>query len=152
MDHIWILSIVALLGIIGKNSTVWIAAMVLLFFSLISYKLESAQAVLRWLDAKGLYVGIIILTIGVLASIALGKIDFGGIRATATSLTGVLSVAVGILVAYIGGRGAHLLSVKPDIITGLLVGTIIGVALFRGVPVGPLIAAGILATFSGLWK
>ena len=32
---------------------------------------------------------------------------------------------------------------------GLLVGTVLGVALFRGVPVGPLIAAGIISLFIG---
>ncbi|WP_356918858.1 DUF441 family protein [Chryseobacterium gambrini] len=30
-------------------------------------------------------------------------------------------------------------------ITGLLIGTIAGVAFFKGVPVGPLIAAGMLS-------
>jgi uncharacterized membrane protein (DUF441 family) len=85
MDHIWILSAIALLGILGKNSTVWIAAMALLFLSLVSYKVEGANNVLRWLDAKGLYVGIIILTIGVLASISLGKINLNDIWNTAKS-------------------------------------------------------------------
>nr|VXZ85906.1 Protein of uncharacterised function (DUF441) [Klebsiella pneumoniae] len=31
---------------------------------------------------------------------------------------------------------------QPHLVAGLLVGTVLGVALFRGVPVGPLIAAG----------
>jgi uncharacterized membrane protein (DUF441 family) len=33
------------------------------------------------------------------------------------------------------------------VIGGLLIGTVIGVAFFRGVPVGPLIAAGIVSLF-----
>ena len=37
------------------------------------------------------------------------------------------------------------MSAQPLLVTGLLLGTIIGVAVFRGVPVGPLIAAGILS-------
>lgn len=38
---------------------------------------------------------------------------------------------------------------QPSTVAGLLVGTVIGVALFRGVPVGPLIAAGILSLLIG---
>ena len=34
-------------------------------------------------------------------------------------------------------------------VAGLLVGTVLGVALFRGVPVGPLIAAGLVSLFIG---
>lgn len=61
----------------------------------------------------------------------------------------LLAVAVGILVAYLGGRGASLMLNQPAITTGLLTGTILGVALFKGVPVGPLIAAGILSLMIG---
>ena len=39
------------------------------------------------------------------------------------------------------------MSVQPSVIGGLLIGTVIGVAFFRGVPVGPLIAAGIVSLF-----
>ncbi len=36
---------------------------------------------------------------------------------------------------------------QPQLVAGLLVGAVLGVALFRGVPVGPLIAAGIISLF-----
>lgn len=62
-------------------------------------------------------------------------------------------IAAGIIVAYLGGRGVSLLGNQPLVVTGILLGTIIGVALFKGVPVGPLIAAGgmgvILQLFQG---
>ena len=38
---------------------------------------------------------------------------------------------------------------NPTVVAGLLVGTVLGVALFRGVPVGPLIAAGLLSLLIG---
>jgi uncharacterized membrane protein (DUF441 family) len=41
------------------------------------------------------------------------------------------------------------MTAQPLIVTGLLLGTLIGVAVFRGVPVGPLIAAGILSLLIG---
>ena len=60
-----------------------------------------------------------------------------------------LSIAVGILVAWLGGRGVSLMSGSPTLVTGLLIGTILGVAFLGGVPVGPLIAAGILSLIIG---
>ena len=38
---------------------------------------------------------------------------------------------------------------QPSIVAGLLVGTIIGVAFFKGIPVGPLIAAGMVSLIIG---
>lgn len=57
--------------------------------------------------------------------------------------------AIGLLVAWLGGRGVKLMSSQPDVVAGLLIGTVAGVALLRGVPVGPLIAAGLLSLFIG---
>lgn len=148
MDGVWILAAITLLGVISKNSTVWIASLTLLGLSLLSYKFSSSQWMLQWFEQKGIRWGVIILTIGVLSSIALGKMGWGDIWNTARSYVGWLSIGVGIFVAYLGGKGVNILTTKPDIMTGLLIGTIIGVALFRGVPVGPLIAAGILAVFT----
>lgn len=61
----------------------------------------------------------------------------------------MLAIAVGLAVAWLGGRGVKLMSNQPDIVAGLLIGTVAGVALLRGVPVGPLIAAGILSLLIG---
>lgn len=58
------------------------------------------------------------------------------------------AVGIGILVAWIAGRGIPLMSTQPILVTGLLIGTIIGVAFLGGVPVGPLIAAGLLSFFA----
>jgi uncharacterized membrane protein (DUF441 family) len=64
---------------------------------------------------------------------------------TLRSWQSLLAILVGAVVAYLGGRGATFMADSPLVVTGLMVGTIIGVAFFRGVPVGPLIAAGIVA-------
>ena len=94
---------------------------------------------------NGLNIGIIILTIGVLAPLASGSLKVPSLMAIFTNWQLLAAVAVGILVAWLGGRGVGLMSAQPLLVTGLLLGTIIGVAVFRGVPVGPLIAAGILS-------
>jgi uncharacterized membrane protein (DUF441 family) len=65
------------------------------------------------------------------------------------SVKSLLAIAIGVLVAWLGGRGVKLMSNQPDVVAGLLVGTVAGVALLRGVPVGPLIAAGLLTLIIG---
>lgn len=39
------------------------------------------------------------------------------------------------------------MTADPEVVASLMVGTIIGVVFFKGVPVGPLIASGILYCF-----
>ncbi|HBO38269.1 MAG TPA: DUF441 domain-containing protein [Pasteurellaceae bacterium] len=131
------------LGVMGNNSSITISASILLLMQ---------QTVLAKyipvMEKYGLNIGIIILTIGVLAPIISGKIQLPNISAL-LHWKMVLAVVVGILVAWFGGRGAGLLGVQPMLITGLLIGTIIGVAFLGGIPVGPLIAAGILSLIIG---
>lgn len=97
----------------------------------------------------GLNIGIIILTIGVLTPIASGKIPGDAILKSFLSWKSLLAIAIGLLVAWLGGRGVKLMSNQPDIVAGLLIGTVAGVAVLRGVPVGPLIVAGILSLLIG---
>jgi len=53
------------------------------------------------------------------------------------------------LVAWLAGKGVPLMGEQPVLVTGLVIGTIIGVSFMGGIPVGPLIAAGILALLIG---
>jgi uncharacterized membrane protein (DUF441 family) len=141
MDIINLFLLVLLaLGVIGNNPTVSIAVAILLLIRLL--QLERAFPIL---EQYGLQIGIIILTIGVLSPLASGKIKPDSLLLIFTNWQSILAVAIGIFVAYLGGRGATLMTENPIVVTGLLLGTIIGVTFFRGVPVGPLIAAGMLA-------
>ena len=95
-------------------------------------------------EKYGVAIGIIFLTIGVLSPLVSGKIQFPG-PAAFMNFKMLAAVAIGILVAWIAGRGIPLMSTQPILVTGLLIGTIIGVAFLGGIPVGPLIAAGLLS-------
>ena len=127
-------------GIIGNNHSVTVAAAILLLIQ-VTPLVQYAPL----LEQHGLKIGIIVLTIAVLSPLISGKIQTQDIIDVFTHWKTLLAVAVGIGVAWLGGRGVTLMSAQPTVVTGLLVGTIIGVAFFRGVPVGPLIAAGILS-------
>lgn len=132
-----------LLGVLGNNNSITISATILLLMQ---------QTVLNkyipYLEKYGLTIGIIILTIGVLSPIVSGKIALPNL-ATLLNWKMLLAILAGISVAWLGGRGINLMGNQPILVTGLLIGTIIGVAFLKGVPVGPLIAAGILSLIVG---
>lgn len=127
-------------GIFSHNSAVTIAAAVLIVL-----KITPLSSLLPYVQAHGLNIGIIILTIGVLTPIASGKISGESILKSFLSWKSLLAIAIGVFVAWLGRRGVKLMSTQPDVVAGLLLGTVAGVAVLRGVPVGPLIAAGILS-------
>ena len=131
-------------GILSHNTAVTIAAGVLIVF-----KVTPLNEFLPFLQQHGLNVGIIILTIGVLTPIASGKIPGEEILKSFMHWKSLLAIGVGLLVAWLGGRGVQLMSNQPNIVAGLLIGTVAGVAVLRGVPVGPLIAAGLLSIMIG---
>lgn len=132
------------LGIFSNNLPVTVAVSVLLLFRVLH-----VQPVFPFLEKYGLTIGILLLTIAVISPIASGKIQIDAIWQSFTHWKSLIAIAVGIGVAYLGGRGVSLMSAQPTVVTGLLIGTIIGVAFFKGVPVGPLIAAGILSLIIG---
>ena len=137
-----ILLVFTALGVISHNTPVTIASAVLLLM-----QQTFLARYLPWVEKNGLTVGIILLTIGVLAPLASSKISLGaGDFADWKNLT---AIAVGIFVAWLAGRGVPLMMNQPAVVPGLIIGTVIGVAFLKGIPVGPLIAAGILSLFVG---
>lgn len=138
-----LLVVLIVLGLVSQNSAVTISAAVLLIM-----QQTLLSKYLPFVDQYGLKIGIIILTIGVLAPLVSGRISLPEL-AQILNWKMALAIAAGILVAWLGGRGVGLMSGQPILVTGLLIGTIIGVALLGGVPVGPLIAAGIISLVVG---
>lgn len=138
-----LLVVLIVLGLVSQNSAVTISAAVLLIM-----QQTLLSKYLPFVDQYGLKIGIIILTIGVLAPLVSGRITLPGL-AQILNWKMALAIVAGVLVAWLGGRGVSLMSGQPILVTGLLIGTIIGVALLGGVPVGPLIAAGIISLVLG---
>lgn len=131
-------------GILSHNSSVTIASAVL-----IVVRISPLDQYFPFLQTHALNIGITILTIGVLTPIANGKIQGEMILKSFMSYKSILAIVIGLLVAWLGGRGVKLMSNQPDVVAGLLIGTVAGVAVLRGVPVGPLIAAGLLSLLIG---
>ena len=136
------LVLLILLGVLSNNGSITISATVLLLI-----QQTALSQYLPLAEKYGVAVGIIFLTIGVLSPLVSGKIQIPSLMAF-MNLKMFAAVGIGILVAWIAGRGIPLMSAQSILVTGLLIGTIIGVAFLGGVPVGPLIAAGLLSFFA----
>ncbi|AJJ20124.1 MULTISPECIES: DUF441 domain-containing protein [Yersinia] len=139
-----ILLALAALGIISHNMTVTLAILTLL-----AIRITPLNQFFPWIEKYGLTIGILILTIGVMAPIASGKISASEVLHSFVQWKSILAIVVGVAVSWLGGRGVSLMVHQPSVVAGLLVGTVLGVALFKGVPVGPLIAAGLLSLVIG---
>ena len=126
----------AALGFVSHNTTVAVSILVLIIV-----RVTPLNTFFPWIEKQGLTVGIIILTIGVMAPIASGTLPPSTLIHSFVNWKSLVAIAVGVFVSWLGGQ--------PQLVAGLLVGTVLGVALFRGVPVGPLIAAGLVSLIVG---
>ncbi len=135
------LGIVLILSIVGHNMTVVYAAALVIVLKFFGQMTNSPQ-ILEYMGGHGLQLGIIILTAAVLVPIAEGTVTIQTMIDSFKSPIGIVAVTAGLLAAISGGVGVPLMASNPNVIPALIVGTMIGVFFFKGIAVGPLIAAG----------
>ena len=134
------LLMILIIGLISGNSLITGAAAILLFI-----KSTGFTNIIILLEENSLQIGLIFLTMAILAPIAGGKITSDEIFSSIFTIPGILAIIGGAMAAYISRHGIFLLSRQPQVVSGLILGTIIGVIILKGIPVGPLAAAGITA-------
>jgi len=134
------LLIILVLSVLGNNPSVAVASGFLLIV-----KLMGLNFLFPLLENKGMNVGITILTIALLTPLATGRISLINIVNVFKSPAGVLALVSGVFVAWAAGRGLLFINTSPDMITTLILGTVLGVCFFQGVAVGPLIAGGLVS-------
>ncbi|KIL43820.1 DUF441 domain-containing protein [Jeotgalibacillus soli] len=127
------------IGILAKNSSLLLAVAVLLVMKLAGLD----EKIFDIIQSKGINWGVTIITIAVLAPIASGAIGFKDLLDAMKSPYAWIALIAGMLVALIAKGGITLLQDDPHITTALVLGTVIAVALFKGIAVGPLVGAGI---------
>ena len=142
-----ILLVLLALSYIGHNMSVFYAVGVILIL-----KVFQLDALMQFVETNGLNYGIILLTIAILIPLATGKITVQMMIHSFTSPVGILALLAGVFAAVAGGSGVSLLKDSPDIVSSLIIGTMIGVVFFKGVAVGPLIAAGMTYMVLSLLK
>lgn len=139
MGPILFLLLLVTIGWVGKNMSLMIAAGFLLVVKFATFDTK----IFPYLQAKGINLGVTMITIAVLVPIANGSIGFKELGEAIRSPYAWIALASGIAVALIAKNGLILLNNDPHITVALVIGTILAVALFKGVAVGPLIGAGI---------
>jgi len=132
--------VLLILGLLSKNNSLIISS--LLLFGIRIFKLDDLLPVI---DQYSVKVGIILIMLGVLTPVATGDVDLLQIVDTIKSPIGLISVIMGVLVTQFTREGLSLMDTAPEVIPNLVAGIIVGIAFFRGVPSGPLIASGITA-------
>ncbi len=134
------LVILIVVGLVGRSPIIATAASMLLVL-----KLTSLERFFPTVERRGLELGLLFLTISVLVPFANEKVSMKDITPLFTTLVGVLALTGGALATWMNGKGLDILRTEPHLIVGLVIGSIIGIVFLRGVPVGPLMAAGITA-------
>jgi len=132
-----LLLIVLATGVVGRNALVTWAAV-----ALIGLRLFGLDGAFALIDKWGIQVGLTVLTLTVLLPFANGESDVADVFRSLTGVRGLTALLAGVLAAWLGARGLHALSGSPEIITGVLVGTVLGTVFLKGIPVGPLVAVG----------
>jgi uncharacterized membrane protein (DUF441 family) len=135
-----LLVILIIIGLLGRSHIITTAACILLVVKLINL-----DRYLPTIERRGLELGLLFLTMGVLVPFASEKINMKDIVNVFTSWPGIIALTGGAIATYMNGKGLDLLKVDPQLIVGLVIGSIFGIVFLRGIPVGPLMAAGITA-------
>lgn len=131
-----------LIGILGKSNILATAACILLVV-----KLTNLVVLFPILERRGLELGLLFLMVSVLVPFATGKVPPKELLTSFASVPGILAILGGTLATYMNGQGLNMLKVEPELMVGLVIGGIIGIVFLKGIPVGPLMAAGLTALF-----
>ncbi|UUZ79569.1 DUF441 domain-containing protein [Paenibacillus sp. P26] len=129
-----------IIGLIGRSHIITTATCILLVIKLISL-----DRYLPTIERRGLELGPLFLTMGVLVPFASERITLKDITSMFTTWPGILALIGGAIATYMNGKGLDLLKIDPQLIVGLVIGSIFGIIFLKGIPVGPLMAAGITA-------
>jgi uncharacterized membrane protein (DUF441 family) len=135
-----VLAIVLIAGIIGGNDLIAVASALMLTLQLLAI-----PSMFKFLHIYANQLGITFLLIGLLLPFANGEL---GLSTTAKSLLttrGIVAIAVGAVGAWLAAEGITLLTTKPEVMVGMVLGSVLGVSFLGGIPAGPLVASGLAA-------
>ncbi|MCY0878008.1 MAG: DUF441 domain-containing protein [Firmicutes bacterium] len=147
-----VLLVFLLLGLAARSNLVAAAATILLML-----RFTHLTFVLPVLERRGVEVGLLFLTLAMLVPFALGKISLKEVGKSFLTLPGILALIGGAVATHLNGRGLEMLNQQSHLMFALIVGSIIGIVVWGGMPVGPLMAAGVtyvllvVVTFVSQW-
>ena len=130
------------LGILAKSNILSLAAVILFLLKVLKLKL-----VFPILEKQGLDLGLLFLILAVLAPLVTDVKVLTDLVNIFKSPLGLLALTGGLLATKLNGMGLDLLEDQPQLIVGMVLGSLIGIIFLDGIPVGPLMAGGITAFF-----
>lgn len=139
MSSYFFLLIIALLGYLGNNKLLVYAALTLCIIKMLPF----SEPLLAQLKSKGLNIGVYTITVAILVPIAIGSVGFNELKVTITDFRGIIALGIGVIASIIATKGIYLQQITPEIVVFISLGTIIGITLFGGTAVGPIVAGGI---------
>ncbi|KAB2953889.1 DUF441 domain-containing protein [Heliorestis acidaminivorans] len=135
-----LLLIVIAIGIFARSPLTVMATVAILILHLLGW-----HGWLHWAERHGVNMGLFMLTLAMLAPFATGKVGFKEVYQTFVSVPGLIALAGGVIATNLNKQGIELLHGEPQIIVGMILGSLLGIVFFGGVPVGPLMAGGLTA-------
>lgn len=136
----FLMLVIFLMGIWGKSNVIAAAAGILLVL-----QYTNMQSLMPILERRGLEIGLIFLVIAVLVPFATGRVPPKELLRSFATVPGIIAILSGAVATVMNGSGLDLLQQEPSLMIGLVLGSIIGVITFGGIPVGPLMAGGLAA-------
>ena len=140
MKTSFILLIILTLGFLAHSRVVVFASV----FVLLLKKIE-VNSIVVFFSERGIEIGLIFLLLSILSSLILNPLDGELLKNTFISRKGIVAIIAGIVATRFNGLGLKLLQRNPQIIIGIIFGSLIGIGFLGGIPVGPLTAAGLTA-------
>lgn len=142
-----VLLVILVLGLAGRSGVlVGAAALLLLLHALRLTRLVGV------IEGRALELGLVFLMVSVLSPFARGEVGARQLVQTIVSVPGALAVLAAVLATRLNLGGLELLEREPSLMVGIVVGSILGVVFAKGIPVGPLMAAGLAWVFICLWQ
>jgi uncharacterized membrane protein (DUF441 family) len=132
------LVVLLLLGLWARSSLIAAAAAVLLLI-----RLARLDFLLPMLERRGVEIGLLFLTVAMLVPFALGQVSVREVGKSLLTVPGILAIVGGAVATHLNGRGLGMLVSHSELMIAMIVGSIVGIVLWGGIPVGPLMAAGL---------
>lgn len=142
-----LITIILILGILGGSQIIAAAAAILILLQFVGM-----DFLLPLIEDRGLDIGLVFLVMSVLVPFASGSVSNSQALRTCFSLPGLVAIFSGVVATHLNGEGLEMLQLSPSIMIGLVLGSIVGVVAFKGIPVGPLMAGGIAALLLKIFR
>lgn len=143
MESTLVLLAILVVAVLGKADSVAIAISVLLILKL----LHIDQYIFPFIEKNGVFWGLVLLIAAILIPIANGRVTSNDIKNIFTSWVGIVALLLSLFTTYLSGLGLKYLTIQghSDVMPAMILGAVVAAAFLGGVPVGPLITAGMLA-------